>query len=429
MQEVKQKILSVCPNQRDRYELSLPHVIGPYEVYFHDYNANSFEQILSRGVAASFEKQCPHVIINELIELCEKNNITGIYSSDDYPGSIYASIVAYHKKFKSPLPAVILGCQHKYYSRLTQTKIVPDFTPEFFLIDPHTFTQNNFSRNFPLFIKPVKSYFSFLAQKVTDFNQIHELVITKKMPELFLNQFNWFLQSFGFEPNSHGFIAEQILKGYQVTVEGFVFEGLCQVIGVTDSVMYPGTISFSRFEYPSRLPETVQKKMAHVATTLMNGINFNNGFFNIEMMYNPETDSIYIIEVNPRMSAQFADLYEKVDGFNSFTTALDIAVGKQPEPLKHRGQFTIAASCVMRIFENKRVLKIPSQEQIAKVKERFPESRVFICVEEGMMLSDRLQDGNSFLYGLIHLGARDRQELLEKYEYAKKLLPFIFASV
>ena len=41
--------------------------------------------------------------------------------------------------------------------------------------------------------------------------------------------------------------------------------------------------------------------------------------FNIEMMYDAATDRIGIIEINPRMASQFADLYEKVDGTNSYT--------------------------------------------------------------------------------------------------------------
>lgn len=283
--------------------------------------------------------------------------------------------------------------------------------------------------NFPVFIKPVKSYFSFLASKIENAEQLQQFLLQKKMPEDFLRQFNWFLQHYGFEPRSADFLIETFLQGYQVTIEGYVFKGICHIVGVTDSIMYQGTISFARFEYPSSLPEGIQFRMGLIAQEIMNGINFDNSFFNIEMMYNPESDQIHIIEINPRMSSQFADLYEKVDGLNSFTSALNVATGNQPSVKRREGQFKIAASCVMRIFENKRVIKVPTATDIAKVKDLFPESRVFICVSAGELLSDQLHDGNSYLYCLVHLGARDRKELLEKFEYAKKLLPFEFSNI
>lgn len=425
---MKQKILVLCPTRHDKSELQLPQVIGEHVIYFHEYDEENFHRILAGGKTSNFENTCPHQIIKELIELCNYENITGVFSSDDYPGSIYAAILAQYQGFRGPLPAVILGCQHKLHARRNQSRIVPLATPEFSPVESASLISKDFSMPFPVFVKPVKSYFSFLAVKINNLSELNNL-LRKKMPEDFLYQFNWFLQKYGFEPESSGFLAETILHGFQVTVEGYVYDGICHILGVTDSIMYPGTISFARFEYPSSLPATVQKRMGLIAQQVMNGINFDNSFFNIEMMYNPELDQIHIIEVNPRMAAQFADLYEKVDGLNSFIAALDIAVGKQPISKKRQGPFNVAASCVMRIFENKRVIKIPSDDDIAKVKELFPESRVFTCVNEGQLLSDQLQDGNSYLYSLVHLGARDRQELLEKFEYAKKLLPFIFGNV
>lgn len=427
MSEAKHNILVICPTRHDKSELAFSHVIGNYKIFFQEYDECAFERILASGNIGSFEKKCPHTIINQLINLCESENITGVFSTDDYPGSIYASIIASFKGFPGPSPAVVIGCQHKWHARRNQSRLVPHATPKYSLLQSDSLALQNLT--FPIFIKPVKSYFSFLAGKVTDAVELQKIILHKKMPEYFLYQFNWFLQQYGFDPQSSDFLAETILHGHQVTIEGYLYNGECYILGVTDSIMYPGTISFARFEFPSSLSEDVQIRMGKIAQQMMQGINFDNSFFNIEMMYNPESDEIFIIEINPRMAAQFADLYEKVDGSNSFVAALDIAAGKKPTVQKKCGQFNIAASCVMRIFENKRVLKIPTDKDIAKVKEVFPESRVFICVKEGQLLSDQLQDGNSYLYCLIHLGARDQQELLEKFEVAKKLLPFVLQAV
>ncbi len=425
---MKQKILVICPTKRDRCELSSPHIIGDVVVEFHDYDETSFERILARNYDGQFEKSNPALIINELLEFCDTHAITGVLSSDDYPGSIYASIIAYNKKFIAPSSAPILECQHKYYARCLQAQLVPEATPGFELINPNSFDPKTFSLQFPVFVKPVKAYFSFLANKIESLPELTNFVTkTGSMSDRFLYQFNWFLQHYSsIDMSGDYFIAEGFLHGQQVNVEGFVQDNVCHTIGITDSIMFPGTISFSRFEYPSVLPENVQQRMADIAARFLTGINFNNSLFNIEMMYNPVTDEIHIIEVNPRFSSQFADLYEKVEGFNAYRVALDVATGKQPVLPRAKGNYAMAASCVLRLFENKKVVKVPSSADIEKVKEAIPDIRIYVYTSEGELLSDQLQDGKSYRYGLMNIGGRDRQEIIEKFELAKRMLPFEF---
>jgi biotin carboxylase len=105
-------------------------------------------------------------------------------------------------------------------------------------------------------------------------------------------------------------------------------------------------------DYPSALPEDVQRRMADIAATVMPGLGFDNGLFNIEMMYDPESDVISIIEINPRMASQFADLYEKVDGTNSYAVLLDIALGRAPQFTRRQGRYAFASSIVLRSFED-----------------------------------------------------------------------------
>ena len=59
---------------------------------------------------------------------------------------------------------------------------------------------------------------------------------------------------------AHGFMAEELLSGEEVTLEGYVHGGRVTTIGVTDSVKYPGTFSFERFEYPSALPRGAARR-------------------------------------------------------------------------------------------------------------------------------------------------------------------------
>src|SRR5262249_48962927 len=156
-----------------------------------------------------------------------------------------------------------------------------------------------------------------------------------------------------------------------------------------------------RFEYPSQLPEDVQARMLNVADRVMRQMGFDDGQFNMEFMYDVDTDALRIIEINPRMSSQFADLFEKVDGTNSYSVMLDLALGRPPQVQSRNGRYAAAASCVLRTFQNQNVLKVPTQEVIDEVIERHPGARIEVLARAGRRLSQQMQDGCSFRYGIV----------------------------
>jgi hypothetical protein len=51
----------------------------------------------------------------------------------------------------------------------------------------------------------------------------------------------------------------------QYNLDGWVGGGEVQALGVVDALMYPGTQSFMRWEFPSRLPLPVQVRALDVA--------------------------------------------------------------------------------------------------------------------------------------------------------------------
>lgn len=156
-------------------------------------------------------------------------------------------------------------------------------------------------------------------------------------------------------------------------------------------------------------------------------IGLNNTLFNIEFMYNSLQDVVHIIEINPRMSKQFADLFEKVNGINTYQIALDLALGQCPKT-NGTGVFSCSASFVLRHFKNVKMLTTPSEKQLAELQNKFAEMRFYLDVAEGNYLSDAKQDGKSFRYALLHLGGNDWQELEEKFNYCKRILTFEFES-
>jgi hypothetical protein len=424
---MKEKVLIVCPLERDRRELSWDHVRGSYDIIFHDTH-KFVKKIAHQGINDAFDVCAnPLDTISDIINLAKQEAVSGIISSDDYPGSILSNVAAYELGLLGADPAVVAQLQHKYYARCLQQQYVPEATPYYTLLDPDSFNTTTSEIPFPIFVKPVKSFFSLFANTANSIQDIETFLQISRVPEEFLHTLDWSMHNYTTcDLKSDYLLAEGLLFGHQVTLEGYVSNGHVGIVGIVDSIMFPNTISFERFVYPSCLPDDVQKRMHFIVRKLMAGIQFNNSFFNIEMMYNSNTDAIYIIEVNTRMAAQFADLYEKVDGTNSYTYALDVAIGKKPRHTRKKGRHNVAASLVLRIFQDKYIKRIPTDYNIEQLYTLFPDARVEAYGTEGKRLSDEFQDGKSFRYGLIHLGARDEQELNEKYAQARDILGFEF---
>src|SRR5262249_14872323 len=155
--------------------------------------------------------------------------------------------------------------------------------------------------------------------------------------------------------------------------DGFCVAGEVQIMGIVDSVMFPDTHTFERFEYPSRLPAGVQDRMAKIAGDAVRALGIRDGQFNVELFYHRPTDSIRLIEVNPRLSYQFADLYQYVDGSNTYDVLLDLTLGRRPSFRKRAGEFKVSASFVMRTFKGRKLRRIPSPQQVADFSDRYEE--------------------------------------------------------
>lgn len=416
-------ILIVCPTLRDKRELEQFNSKKSYEFFYYDYACNEIKSYLAEGCIQSCEILDLESKLEEAIRFYSDLNINAIISTDDYPGSILVQILSYELCFTNVHPKMALLSQQKYFSRLIQKKVLPEAVPNFFLIN---LIDKNY--NFPFFLKPVKSIISVGSCIINSFEDLKKIKKIRNY-ESFLYPFKFFLKKYADCQIGTYYMGEQILRGYQVTLDGYVFHNEIYILGIVDSVMFEGTFSFKRFEYPSRLPKSIQDRMSMMASELIKKFGFANTLFNVEFMYDEEDDKIYIIELHPRMSSQFADLYEKVDGINSYQILLDIASGKIPQIKKNIGEHKIAASCVFRTFQNQFVIEVPSKQEIDFLSSIWPDIRIEIYAEPGKKLSEQRQDFYSYRYGIINIGGRDLQEILEIFEYCKNNLTFKFKPV
>jgi biotin carboxylase len=428
-EEAESLILVISATHRDHREL--PRVSLPGVTYlFHDYASTSLEDLICDLAKEAEGTTGPLQEMEAIIAKVADTALAGIITTDDYPGSALAAAIAKRLGLPGPDPGVTLICQHKYLARLEQAKLVPQAVPQFTLIDVAPDAPLPQNLRFPLFVKPVKSFFSIGAERVDTKSALAALLPRWAALSQFFAPLDEMLQRYtGESIGTKRLIAESLLKGEQVTVEGFVYDGKATIMGVVDSVMFPGTIAFARFDYPSALPEGVQQRMAAIAATLMTGLGFDNGLFNIEMMYDLERDQVSIIEINPRMASQFADLYEKVDGTNSYSILLDIAQGRTPRFTRRQGRYAFAASIVLRSFEDHFVAALPSGADLEHLARDYPDIRIELLASEGLKLSAEMQDGHSYRYGIVNLGGRDRADVLAQFAACRDRLGIVLEPI
>jgi len=355
----------------------------------------------------------------------------------DFPTSAIAPLLKRRHGLPGPALEAVAACEHKYWSRLEQAAVLPDLVPRFQALDPFTDDPwRTIDLPTPFWIKPVKAHSSYLGFKIdgeADFARVLPLI--RAGIGHFGEPFNTFLQSVDVPAqvapiDGNHCIAETIIsEGSQCTLEGYVQDGKTTVYGVVDSIREGRhRSSFSRYQYPSRLPAGVQTRMIEAAALYMPRIGYDSAPFNMEFYWSPVDDRIRLLEVNTRISKSHSPLFAMVDGAPHQQIALDLALGKRPRIPEREGPHRIAAKFMMRVFEDAVIRRAPDASDLATLNRQAPDIRVRIMTAPGERLSHMpYQDSYSYEIAELFVGASSQEALLEKYRAAARLLPFEFA--
>jgi hypothetical protein len=339
-----EEVLVACPQERDRREVAAAGLDSRFRVRFAgpDLDADS-----------SWEAEA---LVAELAAL----PVDGVAGTKDR-SALVASLVAARRGLPGPAPAALVRCQHKPATREIGRRVVPEATPRFGV--PGDFE--------PAFVKPAVGR---LSQGYDD-GYVRGWQDLVALAGLHVDV---------------GLIAEEVLTGDEVTLEGYVHGGRVTTIGVTDSVMYPGTSSFERFEYPSRLTDERLAELASVAERLLPALGFDGGFFNVEFFV-PDSGATKVTEVNGRIASQFAPLVRAVHGRSTYEALFELACGRDPAwaPEASDG---VAVSYVLRVFEDALVEAVPE-----------PGDDLEVLVRPGLRLSEQTGANDEASYRLAIL--------------------------
>ncbi len=365
------------------------------------------------------------------------NRIDGLIHYIDFPVSTIVPILCSRVGLPSASLESVLKCEHKYWSRVEQAKCIPEHVPAFRAFDP--FDDNAIDKLgmvYPFWIKPIKSFSSYLGFKINSREDWD-----RAMPEIRNNirrfeAFDKVLEKIDLPPEIAGIggthcIAEAIIGGRQCTQEGFVHKGRVSVYGTVDSLRAPGMSSFTRYQYPSRLPVMVRKRMTKITERYMKHIGYDNAPFNVEYFWDANEDRIWFLEANTRISESHTELFYKVDGASHHEIAVDLSLGARPRLPYRDGDFGCAGKFFVRRYgPDAKVTHVPTEEDVQRLKEKLPGTQVKIVAEEGKRLSELYdQDSYSYVLAILWLGASTPKQLDKRYEQAVELLPFEFADI
>jgi predicted ATP-grasp superfamily ATP-dependent carboligase len=216
---------------------------------------------------------------------------------------------------------------------------------------------------------------------------------------------------------------EEPVPGAQFNLDGYAFAGVVHALGVVDAIHYPGTQAFMRFVYRSTLAAAIQARALDVARRFLTAVGFEHGLFNMEFFYDAPTDRLTVIEFNPRMAAQFSDLYLRVLGVDLHQLALALAHGQDPAGVPRSAPTAgAAASFVYRSFSESAVVHLPDAAQQQALAQAFPDALLFCFAKTPSQIARDFKWLGSYRYGILHLAAADAQQLHADCERASALL-------
>jgi biotin carboxylase len=371
------EVLVVCPQERDRRAIRAADLQRRYRVRFAGPDLDAVEDVDPAELLAELEALPAH----------------GVVGTKDR-SALLAAVLAERKALPGPAPAAVVRCQHKPTSRRLQQRAVPEATPAFTVLDGGVPPFGP-----PFFVKPAVGRLSQRARRIDDAAQLAGLG-----RDGYGDAWAELAALAGFPAQEGGaYLAEELLVGDEVTLEGFVHDGRVTVVGITDSVKYEGTNSFELFEYPTRLDAGRREEAHGVAERLLPALGFDEGFFNVELVVPPEGPA-RILEVNARIASQFAPLLQAVEGRSSYDALFALACGADPA-WRSDAPAGVAMSYVLRVFEDAYVAGVPETE----------DDDVELLVRPGSLLSRQgANDEQSYRLAILCDAGETREEALAR---------------
>jgi len=144
----------------------------------------------------------------------------------------------------------------------------------------------------------------------------------------------------------------------------------------------------------------------------------------VELRLCERSGHVKVIEINPRASGQFFDLFEQVDGYNLFGALVALSTGEKLQIRRRQGRNRLAASFVLRDLSGEGLSRWPRRGEIERLRERHPEASIQIHLKRGASLRRELKWLGSYRYAVVNLGAPNPAELFSAFARVRADIDF-----
>lgn len=348
---------------------------------------------------------------------CRKRGIDLVMSHHELWGALLAAELAERLGLPGHPPAAVLLAQHKLACRELLAEALPHATPRFGAVSYPLGDESLPELPFPALVKPIKATFSILARRVESRAELEAHLRFGPFEEFLLRRlvrpFEQLRQRrLPTSQPADGFLIEELAPGLLFNIDGYVAHGEVTVLGIVDSSHYPGTLAFERFELPSRLPPETGARAVQLAEAAVRALGLTHGCFNVELLYDQASDRLTLVEVNPRLAYQLADLYARVEGWDLYCLGLELAAGERPRLERRETPAAVAASFVYRRFDGRPQKPWPAGKTLATLGRQHPDALLMLYPRRGGALRREMRWLGSYRYAVLNLGARDHEELL-----------------
>ncbi len=408
-----QTILVLFPDEWDRAGARDPRLRERFDFVFEGFDLFRFPEnarLFTFNALAFVER---------LARKYSRLRLDAIVTSDEQFGPFLAALLAERLGLPGTPLETVLTIQHKYYARCAFERVAPESNARYGLLR-RGFRREDVPLEYPFYVKPAKAAFSVLARRVESFAALESHT-----------RFGWFegavierlVKPFADVMRAHStlveepfsMVAEEILHGRQVTANGYARDGRVTMLGTVDSIMYPGTDQFQRFQYPSSLTPAELNRVDALAARVIEGVGFRHGMFNMEMRLDPVTGMPRLIEINPRVAGEFYGLFERVDGFSLFEAMLDLGAGREPVIRHREGRQRHAAGFTLRDLSGEGLSRWPSAREIRALQARNPDARVMIYPKRGADRAREMKWVGSYKYAALNIGGATLEELFARF--------------
>jgi len=415
MSRDRRRVLILFPDEWDVVAAAQPRIAARYELRYEGFDLFRFPDNLRLFTFDAL------AFVDRVARRYARAGIDAVTSSDEQFGPFLAALVAQRLGLPHTPVEAVIRAQHKYHARCAFERIAPEANARFGLLRRDFDSPLEVPLPFPFYVKPAKAAFSVLARRVDSFAELARHVtfgpLERSIIDRLVRPFADVMRAHTpLEQDPFSLVCEEIARGAQVTANGYVRRGEVTMLGTVDSVMYPGTDHFRRFQYPSSLAPAQLERVEALAARLVRGLGLTHGMFNVEMRIDPVSGAPRVIEINPRAAGQFYDLFERVDGYDLFEALLELECGEAPAIRRREGRDRVAASFVLRDFSGAGLSRWPSRAGLERLRARHADTHLMIYPKRGPDLAREMKWLGSYRYGVFNAGGASVEQLLARFE-------------